>query len=126
MRRLGPAVLAVAALVTAACTGSSHPSGSAHATKPVAPQRVSWVKEMTIPDVLPSSVTTDRVSGTTYVGGSLPAAASSAYSGPLIKGGTRKPVLWERAAGGTWRETPVKVTSFYGAQATLASMSSYQ
>jgi hypothetical protein len=71
-------------------------------------------------------VTADPVTGATYVGGSLPAAASSAYKGPLIPGGTRKPVLWERSPTGAWRDAPIAVTSFYGAQATLASMSSYQ
>ncbi len=122
--RAGLVLLAAAALATSACTGAS-PSPT-HAAKTVVPQRVSWTREATIPGIALSSVTTDPVTGATYAGGSLPASASSAYSGPLIKGGTRKPVLWERTPDGTWHEAPVRVTSFYGAQATLASMSSYR
>ncbi len=124
-RRPALVLLALAVVATAGCTGSSS-AGSPKGTKTTVPQQVSWVKETSIPDISPSSVTTDRISGTTYLGGSLPAATTSEYSGPLIKGGTRKPVLWQRDGDGTWHEAKVDVTSFYGAQATLAAMSSYQ
>ncbi len=124
--RTGLALLAVAALATSACTGSGGSSTQHGSAKTVAPQRISWVRDATIPGITPGSVTTDPVTGMTYVGGSLPAAASSAYKGPLIQGGTRKPVLWARTPAGDWHEAPVTVTSFYGAQATLASMSAYQ
>jgi hypothetical protein len=89
------------------------------------PQTMSWTADQTIPDIRPGGVTTDPTTGTTYVGGSLPASAKSTYSGPLIKGGTRKPVLWSRDAQGSWHEVPLAVTSFYGAQATFASLSAY-
>jgi hypothetical protein len=123
--RAGLALLAVAVMATSACTGSSGTT-SPRATGSTAPQRLSWIQDATIPGIAPGSVTTDPVTGETYLGGSLPAAASSAYKGPLIQGGTRKPVLWERSATGGWHEARITVTSFYGAQATLASMSSYQ
>jgi hypothetical protein len=125
-RRRGPGAVAtgltVLVLGAAACTGSSGEDRS-HVDRTVKPEPVRWTAERTIAGVQPGGVTTDPVTGTTYVGGSVPAAAASSYSGPLIKGGTRKPVLWARSADGSWHEVALRVRSFYGAQATLASVS---
>lgn len=121
-RRAAPTVAAAALLlVVAACTsssGSNHGGTDHRATTEV----LSWTPEQRVDGLQPGGIATDLVDGTTYVGGSLPADATSSYSGPLIQGGTRKPSLWARPAGGTWHEVPLTVTSFYGAQATLASI----
>jgi hypothetical protein len=125
-RRRRRAALTVGGVVlllgASACTGSSG-ADRGNDDQNAKPEQLTWTAERTIDGLRPGGVTTDPVSGTTYVGGSLPASADSSYSGPLIKGGTRKPVLWARSAGGSWHEVPLKVTSFYGAQATLASLS---
>lgn len=127
-RRTRAEVAALATLTVAAAALTGCTSGSAPDT-PDGPRpakvQTTWVVEQSIPDVRPDGIATDPTTGLVYLGGSLPAAATSAYSGPLIKGGTRKPVLWVHPAGGGWREAAVKVTSFYGAQATLASLSAY-
>jgi hypothetical protein len=119
----GAAFAAVTVLAAGACTGSS---GADQRATPDRPEQLTWTPEQTIPDVRPGGITTDPTTGLTYVGGSLPAGSTSSYSGPLIKGGTRKPVLWVRSADGTWAQARLKVTSFYGAQATLASLSAYR
>jgi hypothetical protein len=118
-------VAALLALGTslASCSGSS--DGSRHGVKPVTPDRLSWTAEQTIPGIRPDGIATDPTTGTTYIGGSLPASAKSTYSGPLIKGGSRKPVLWARDPQDAWHQVALRVTSFYGAQATFASLSSY-
>ncbi|MFL6099259.1 MAG: hypothetical protein ACJ71T_04825 [Actinomycetales bacterium] len=125
-RRRRRAALTVGGVVlllgASACTGSSgadHGNGGGSAK----PEQLTWTAEQAIEGLRPGGVATDPVSGMTYVGGSLPASADSSYSGPLIKGGTRKPVLWARSTVGSWHEVPLKVRSFYGAQATLASIS---
>jgi hypothetical protein len=121
-RTVAAAALMVLLSAASSCTGSSGGSHTGRTSKPVA---MAWTLEQTIPDLRPGGVTTDPTTGTTYVGGSLPASAKSTYSGPLIKGGTRKPVLWSRDSHGAWHEVPLAVTSFYGAQATFASLSAY-
>lgn len=122
-RRRLSAAAAVGALAlvlgVAACTGSSAGTDQ----RPDTVEQLTWAAEQTIDGVRPGGISTDPVTGTTYVGGSLPASAASSYSGPLIKGGTRKPVLWARSVGGSWHEVTLRVTSFYGAQATLAALS---
>jgi hypothetical protein len=117
---------AATTLALAALTGCTSGSAPDHPDGP-RPAKVdlTWVADQTLPDVSPGGIATDPTTGTTYVGGSLPAAAASSYSGPLIKGGTRKPVLWVRRPDGGWQQARLLVTSFYGAQATLAALSAY-
>jgi hypothetical protein len=113
--------LAAVSLTVSACTGSS---GDRPTNTPRPPVSISWSKVGSLPNVRATSFAADEFSGTVYVGGSLPASAASAYSGPLIKGGVRKPVLWTGRST-TWAQAQLEVTSFYGAQATLASLGAF-
>src|SRR4051794_24380021 len=132
MRRADRARIVAAAAAVATLTFSATLTSCTSASEPDTPDgphpaklKLTWVADQTIPDVSPTGIATDPTTGATYVGGSLPATATSSYSGPLIKGGTRKPVLWVRSPDGRWQQTRLTVTSFYGAQATLASLSAY-
>jgi hypothetical protein len=121
MRRSATVGALALALTLAACTGSSVGQSTSTA-KPVTPQPLSWTLEQSVPGLQPGGITTDPLTDMVYVGGAVKAAKSAAYSGPLIKGGSLRPALWERTGDGTWKETLLKVTSFYGAQATLSSV----
>jgi hypothetical protein len=123
IRAISIASLLALATSLAACSGSR--GDDRHRGQPVTPVTVSWTAEQAIPGIRPGGIATDPTTGATYIGGSLAASAQSTYSGPLIKGGTRKPVLWARDPHGVWHEVALKVTSFYGAQATFASLSAY-
>ncbi len=112
---------ALLALLAAGCTGSSERRAAPRPSP--RPEPLTWTAERVLPGVRPGGITTDPTSGLVYVGGSTPAVRSPAYDGPIYAEVKRRPVLWQRDLGGRWRETHLHVTSFYGAQATLSSVS---
>jgi hypothetical protein len=123
-RRLTASLVAVgvtSALTLTACTGSAPAKPRPTPSATTAPA-VSWRPDQTIAGLLPTAVTTDPKTGFVYVGGATKAGRTASYSGPLIKGGALQPALWLRRSDGSWHLGHLKVTSFYGAQATLSSV----